>query len=281
MAIVAYIRRNVNHAGQLGQVGDVLISSYTVQSGDTLSRIATRFGTTVAHLQSLNNISNPNLIRVGQVLRVPGGSTSTTVSTTGNAAQDAIRQAQLAAQAAYQQQLNLAQSGGVVTVGNSVEVPAGSKVKYVATFVTSNVAQAGGFVTRWRTVTGQDEVKRAFEREFGGNVTVTVSEFAGSMEVNFTVNREFATQIALRNICDALLNAAVGRNMVQISYLAVTSLGQNIRNSPSSTNSTTGGNNFLPDIPNDAWTAFLGSLGISAPVAIVGGVVLLVLILRK
>ena len=37
-------------------------STYTVQSGDSLSAIATRFGTTVSALQSANNIHNANLI---------------------------------------------------------------------------------------------------------------------------------------------------------------------------------------------------------------------------
>lgn len=45
--------------------------TYTVVSGDTLSGIAAKFGTTVAKLVELNNISNPNLIRVGQVLILP------------------------------------------------------------------------------------------------------------------------------------------------------------------------------------------------------------------
>ncbi|MED4922887.1 LysM peptidoglycan-binding domain-containing protein [Anoxybacillus geothermalis] len=43
---------------------------YTVQKGDTLAKIATKFNTTVAALQKLNNIKNPNLIRVGQKLRL-------------------------------------------------------------------------------------------------------------------------------------------------------------------------------------------------------------------
>ena len=45
--------------------------TYKVRSGDTLSAIATRFGTTVAKLAALNSIANPSLIRVGQVLRIP------------------------------------------------------------------------------------------------------------------------------------------------------------------------------------------------------------------
>ncbi|HMM29807.1 MAG: LysM peptidoglycan-binding domain-containing protein [Chloroflexota bacterium] len=46
--------------------------TYVVQAGDTLSRIALRFNTTVAALVQLNNIVNPNLIYVGQVLRLSG-----------------------------------------------------------------------------------------------------------------------------------------------------------------------------------------------------------------
>ena len=46
------------------------VKYYVVKAGDTLSGIAARFGTTVASLVSLNNISNPNLIYVGQVLKI-------------------------------------------------------------------------------------------------------------------------------------------------------------------------------------------------------------------
>ncbi|MGG3893190.1 LysM peptidoglycan-binding domain-containing protein [Geobacillus stearothermophilus] len=44
--------------------------TYTVQKGDTLSKIAKKYNTTVDALQKLNRIRNPNLIRVGQKLRV-------------------------------------------------------------------------------------------------------------------------------------------------------------------------------------------------------------------
>lgn len=56
--------------------------NYTVRSGDTLYAIALRYGTTVQQLVSLNNISNPNLIRVGQVLRIPGGTGGGTTTPT-------------------------------------------------------------------------------------------------------------------------------------------------------------------------------------------------------
>lgn len=44
---------------------------YRIKSGDTLSGIAARFGTTVAALKKLNGITDASLIRPGQILRIP------------------------------------------------------------------------------------------------------------------------------------------------------------------------------------------------------------------
>ena len=46
------------------------VEYYVVQSGDNLTKIANRYGTTVNQLVSWNRISNPNLIYAGQKLRV-------------------------------------------------------------------------------------------------------------------------------------------------------------------------------------------------------------------
>lgn len=46
--------------------------TYVVASGDTLSGIAARFGTTYQELARINGIANPNVILAGQVLRLDG-----------------------------------------------------------------------------------------------------------------------------------------------------------------------------------------------------------------
>ena len=57
-------------------------STYIVKSGDTLSGIAAEFNTTVSELVDLNDISNPNLIYPGEILKIPDikGESSKSVS---------------------------------------------------------------------------------------------------------------------------------------------------------------------------------------------------------
>ena len=62
----------IDHSPNAGPK-QVAQQSYTVQSGDTLGIIAKRFGVDMLALQEANNIKNPNLISVDQVLVLPGG----------------------------------------------------------------------------------------------------------------------------------------------------------------------------------------------------------------
>lgn len=59
----------VNEADIAGQAGGSS-NTYTVQAGDTLSKIARANGTTVNALVALNGIKNKNLINVGQVIKL-------------------------------------------------------------------------------------------------------------------------------------------------------------------------------------------------------------------
>ena len=53
--------------------------SYTVQKGDNLTKIATRYGVTVNAIVVANNIVNPNLIYPGQVLVIPANPSGGTI----------------------------------------------------------------------------------------------------------------------------------------------------------------------------------------------------------
>jgi len=71
--------------------GSAASGTYTVRAGDTLSGIAARFGTTVAHLVALNRLANPNVLSVGEVLRISGNAPApaapaATVTTTASPA---------------------------------------------------------------------------------------------------------------------------------------------------------------------------------------------------
>ena len=49
----------------------ITVITYTVQAGDTLAKIAAEFGVTVEEIVEANDIEDPSLINVGQVLVIP------------------------------------------------------------------------------------------------------------------------------------------------------------------------------------------------------------------
>ena len=61
-------------------VAVVSAATYIVQPGDTLWRISRQFGTSVDAIVQANQIPNPNLIYVGQVLEIPGSGTPVPVT---------------------------------------------------------------------------------------------------------------------------------------------------------------------------------------------------------
>ncbi|MEH7773961.1 N-acetylmuramoyl-L-alanine amidase [Bacillus velezensis] len=58
-------------------------ATYTVKKGDTLSEIAQETGVSMSNLQKWNNIKDPNKIKVGQVLKLTGSSSSSKPSSSG------------------------------------------------------------------------------------------------------------------------------------------------------------------------------------------------------
>ena len=70
---VSYLRglASLLFVGALALAGQAAARSYTVQSGDTLSTVARRFGVNVADLVAANGLADPNHIRYGATLTIP------------------------------------------------------------------------------------------------------------------------------------------------------------------------------------------------------------------
>lgn len=91
---VLYTLRSLGRAGRLAFISVLMVTlvacgssqprvgegQYRVAKGDTLTQIARKHGQTVDSLMRMNNIRNPNRIRVGQVLTVKGGSPASTAA---------------------------------------------------------------------------------------------------------------------------------------------------------------------------------------------------------
>ena len=77
----------VNQVAQAKQEG-----YYSVVLGDTLGKISSRFGVSVDELVKLNNISNPNLIYVGEVLRIDAAAAAKTQTTAATVAKASVTQ---------------------------------------------------------------------------------------------------------------------------------------------------------------------------------------------
>ena len=62
-------------APRLSQAGsratEISVASHTVAAGDTLTRIADRYGLTIASILAANDLANPDLLEIGQVLQLP------------------------------------------------------------------------------------------------------------------------------------------------------------------------------------------------------------------
>src|SRR3954462_9918834 len=59
---------------------------YTVRSGDTISHIAARSGTTVGAIARANALADVSRIRIGQVLAIPTGTSAPAVAAAAPAA---------------------------------------------------------------------------------------------------------------------------------------------------------------------------------------------------
>ena len=90
--------------------------SYKVKDGDTLSHIASRYGTTVRAITQANNVADPDTVRIGTILTIP--------STTGAAG---VR-CPVEGGARFMNDWGFPRSGGRFHEGNDLFAPRGTPV---------------------------------------------------------------------------------------------------------------------------------------------------------
>ncbi len=116
--------------------------AYIVRKGDMLSQLAVDFDTTTAELVRLNNLSNPDVLYVGQELRVPagrGGKTTSTSSTRASSVKkggtytiqkgDTLSGIAVGAGVSINDLRSLNNiEGDMIRAGDTLDIPAGGKV---------------------------------------------------------------------------------------------------------------------------------------------------------
>lgn len=115
----------------------------TVKAGDTVSELAQKYNTTVNTIQQLNNLSNPNLIFVGQQLKVNNDNNGQAV-----AQQNANNNAQAAQQQATSQntqaQVSTQQAAQQQSASQNTQAQASNNSNY-----SSNVSGSDAAAKAW------------------------------------------------------------------------------------------------------------------------------------
>lgn len=145
----------------LGTVNTVSAESYTVKSGDILSKIAAEKQTSLEKILERNNIQNPNVIQVGQVLELATGTP-----------------------AAYPVQTEIVASDQQDLVNEGVkeaEAPAETAQEQVAPAVTSNLSSDEQAAKEW---IAQKESSGSYTAQNGiyyGRYQLTLSYLNGDL----------------------------------------------------------------------------------------------------
>lgn len=130
-----------------------LAGSVTVKEGETLSEIAARLGVPMARLMQINNISNPDLVEAGRVLRVPGGSPgSGSARSTGGGGGDGgsvtVRQGETLSEIASRHGMSVDRLMAINGIRNADHVEAGQTLRVsgrVATASAGSAASGSGY----------------------------------------------------------------------------------------------------------------------------------------
>ena len=171
-------------------------------------------------------------------------------------------------------------------------VPARSRVKYVATFISQLGFWAGVIAV---PLTAYQIAKReairssmaAVKREFGSvfnSISGQVSQGGGAIEVNFVTRGSWASEAAVKAEARRLIQKATGYT-IEEDFLAVTEIagaatGATINNAPSQVKQDRQ-DTVAAVLNTDFFGNLATSIGVTTPIAIGGTILLALLILRR
>lgn len=136
----------------------------TVKSGDTLSKIATEYNTTVSSIQQLNHLADVNLIYVGEQLQVNGNETQN--NQTNNQSQAAVQQP-----AASDNQTKQTQSAQ--PAAQSSQTTQATANNNAGSSSTSNLSSSDAAAKAWIVA-----------RESGGNYNARNGQYVGAYQLS-------------------------------------------------------------------------------------------------
>lgn len=104
---------------------DTETAEYQVVAGDTLSGIANRFNTTVDYLKNLNNIKDPNLIYIGQIIKLKCNTNNTSNNTYTVQAGDTLNGIanKYSTNADYLARINNIKNKDLIYIGQVIKLP--------------------------------------------------------------------------------------------------------------------------------------------------------------
>ncbi|KRL97908.1 LysM peptidoglycan-binding domain-containing protein [Liquorilactobacillus satsumensis] len=166
--------------------------SVTVQSGQTVSELAHQYNTSVAQIKQSNNLSNENLIYVGQKLEIGASTTaSTTTTSTSNTASSTTA---ASTQTSTQAQAPVAQKQQTsTTTSNTAAASSNTNNNAAAASTSNNTASTQQAATTSSTTnttvstsSDSDASAKAWiaNQESGGSYTVRNGQYVGKYQLS-------------------------------------------------------------------------------------------------
>ena len=253
----------VTAAGAFAVAGAAQVSANTVsvKAGDTLYKIASANGTTVDALVKANNISNANLIFVGQQLQTASSSSTTTQSSSSESSTTTTSSSNGSYTVKSGDTLNKIAAANGTTVANLVATNNISNANLITvgqTLKLSASSTSSSTTTQSSTTTTQTT----------SNNTATSSNGSYTVKSGDTLNKiaaangtTVANLVAANNISNANV-ITVGQTLKLSASSASTSSSSTATTSQSSS-STQSSTSTTADATINAWNAKRATLGLS------------------